>query len=159
MNAARSSKTALVLVSIVASLCLVLALPGPALAQTSPASGQYVGEGADTFAESAEQGTDAVNDAMAETASSSASPAASGEVSGEASVSPAGATSSNDADGDAQAGSGGAADANTDEGLGSIKELPDTGGTPLAALISGVLLVALGLMVRVVLQPWTNRDA
>lgn len=159
MNAARSSKTVLVLVSIVVSLYLALSLPGPALAQTSPASGQYVGEGAETFAESAEQGTDAVNDAMAGAASSSASPAASGEASGGTSVSPAGATSSNDTDGDARAGGGGAADADTDEGLGSIEELPDTGGAPLAALIPGVLLVALGLMVRVVLQPWTNRDA
>lgn len=100
MNAARSSKTVLVLVSIVVSLYLALSLPGPALAQTSPASGQYVGEGAETFAESAEQGTDAVNDAMAGAASSSASPAASGGTS----VSPAGATSSNDGDSDARAG-------------------------------------------------------
>jgi hypothetical protein len=131
---------ALVLALAVASL----APCAPASAQTGPASVQYVGESPETFAENAGPGTDAVNDAMAGTASS-ASSSASDEPSAS---SPAGAASSSDADVGTQTGGNGASASEGDEGLGSITELPETGGAPLAALGSGVLLMILGLTAR-----------
>ena len=134
---------ALVLALAVASL----APCAPAFAQTGPASVQYVGESPETFAENAGPGTDAVNDAMAGTASS-ASSSAPDEPSDEASAPPAGAASGSDAATGAQTEGNGASDTEKDEGLGSITKLPETGGAPLAALGSGVLLTILGLTAR-----------
>jgi hypothetical protein len=108
---------------------------------------QYVGESPETFAENAGPGTDAVNDAMAGTASS-ASSSAPDKPSDEVSAPPAGAASSRDADVSAQTGGNGASVSEADEGLGAITELPETGGAPLAALGSGVLLTILGLTAR-----------
>ena len=102
MNTRQRLTTALVLVLAMASLVPCT----PALAQSGPASEQYLGESPETFADNTEPGTDAVNDAMSGTASS-ATPSASDD----ASASPAGGTSSSEADGDGddQTGSGGAA--------------------------------------------------
>lgn len=124
-----------------------------------------VGDGPCAAADNVGQGTAAVNDAMTGT-TSSASASASGETStspgavasksikpasNEASASPGGPTSGSSADENEAAGSDGAADgetANAGEGLASITELPRTGGTSPATLLSGVLLVTLGLAIR-----------
>ncbi len=124
------------------------------------------------------QGTDAVNDALAGSsstksaatgdlasdASASSVPASGASASGSA---PAG-IASGDVAGDTATGSTGtgnpetgvaatgsipagvpeAAGVASEEGPASITELPETGGSPFATLISGVLLVTLGLMVR-----------
>lgn len=133
MNVPLRLTTALFLV-----LVMVAFVPcAPALAQTSPAEAQYVGESAEDFADNAGPGTDAVNDAMSGTASS-ASPSASDG----ASASPAGVPSSSDADGGSQTGD----DTDTEGGSGSITRLPETGGAPLAALGSGILLAVFSLI-------------
>ena len=145
--------------TIFASLTMLCLLCAPAPAQSSPAASQYqgggsgycppgslciqsLGDGADDLSENAEQGTDAVNDAMAGTASSVSSSA-----SEEASAPPASAASGSDADGDSRTESEGAPGAGTGKGLGSITRLPETGGAPLAALGSGMLLAS-GLVLR-----------
>ena len=81
-------------------------------------------DGADDFSKNAGEGADAVNEAMQEPESSpSADATAAGSVPPEGG--PAGA----------EAG-----------GLGGITSLPETGGAPLAALGSGILLAAFGLI-------------
>ncbi len=126
-------------------LCLLCA---PALAQGSPSAAQYqgggsgncssdslcvqsLGDGADDFSENAEQGTEAVNAAMADASAADAS-----AVSGDTSA-PAAASSS-----------AGSPAAYEDEAPGGITALPETGGASFAALGSGILLAALGLMTR-----------
>ncbi len=126
-------------------LCLLCT---PALAQSSPSAAQYQGggsgycppsstciqslaDGADDFSENAERGTGAVNDAMAD-----ASAADTSAVSGDASA-PAAASSS-----------AGSPAAYEDGGPDGITSLPETGGAPFAALGSGILLAALGLIAR-----------
>ena len=155
MSARQRLTTALVLV-----LALVSVVPcTPAPAQTGPTSVQYVGESPETFADNTEPGTDAVNDAMSGS-TSSATPSASDD----ASASPAGGTSNSDADrdGNSQTGSVVAADAGNEaleepeasanaaseegEAPASITRLPETGGAPLAALGSGLLLATFGLV-------------
>ena len=126
-------------------LCLLCA---PALAQSSPSAAQYqdggsgcppssttcvqsLADGADDFSENAERGTSAVNEAMADASAADAS-AVSGDTSAPAAVSS----------------SAGSTAAYEDEGPGGITALPETGGASFAALGSGILLVALGLMTR-----------
>lgn len=132
--------------TLVVVLAMVSLVPcAPAIAQTGPATGQYLGESPETIADNTEPGTDAVNDAMSGT-----TPSATPSASGEASASPAGDTSGSEVDGDgnAQTGSGGTASASTGKGLDSITELPETGGASLVALGSGLLLAMFGLMAR-----------
>lgn len=129
--------------TLVVVLAMVSLVPcAPAIAQTGPATEQYLGESPETIADNTEPGTDAVNDAMSGTAPSSATPSASGE----AAASPAGDPSGSEVDGNAQTESGGTASAGTGKGSDSITELPETGGAPLAALGSGLLLALFGLM-------------
>ena len=134
---------------IFATLTMLCLLCAPASAQSSPSASQYQGggsgycppnslctqslvDGADNFSENAERGTDAVNEAM-----EGASPAADASaVSGDASAPPGPAS----AEGSPAAYEGG--------GPVEITVLPETGGAPLAALASGVLLTAFGLMAR-----------
>jgi len=127
---------------IFASLTMLCLLCAPALAQSSPSADQYQGgsgycppgstciqslaDGADDFSENAEQGTDAVNDAMGAVSASA--------VSGDASASPAS--------------SAGSPAANEEGVPGGITKLPETGGASLAALGSGILLAASGLVAR-----------
>ncbi len=130
---------------VFASLTMLCLLCAPALAQSSPSADQYQGggsgycppgstciqslaDGADDFSENAEQGTGAVNDAMGAVSASA--------VSGDASASASPASS---------AGS----PASYEGGVpGGITKLPETGGASLAALGSGMLLAASGLVAR-----------
>ena len=117
----------------------------PALAQGSPSAAQYqgggsrycppnttcaesLGDGADDFSENAEQGTGAVNDAMEGVPSNASA------ISSDAST-PA-----------APAFSAGGPAAHETGGPDGITALPETGGASLAALGSGMLLTAFGLM-------------
>lgn len=125
-------------------LCLFCA---PAPAQSVPSAAQYeggsgycppnrmcvqsLGDGADAFSDNADRGTDAVNQAMEEPEAST------GASTGASAVSVAPASTESDS------GSGEAA-----VGPGGITQLPETGGAPLAALGSGMLLVTLGLAAR-----------
>ena len=143
---------------VFASLTMLCLLCAPTLAQSSPSASQYEpcppGSDSDACAassvddsvrdvvENAEQGTDAVNDAMDDAAEGSASASASPEAvlatkiaaSPEAAPSPGpDATQGSEAPGGEP---------------GSITELPETGGAPLAALGSGALLMILGLTAR-----------
>jgi hypothetical protein len=128
---------------IFASLTMLCLLCAPALAQSSPSADQYQGggsgycppgstciqslaDGADDFSENAEQGTGAVNDAMGAVSASA--------VSGDASAAPAS--------------SAGSPASYEGGGPGGITKLPETGGASLAALGSGILLVASGLVAR-----------
>lgn len=106
------------------SLALLLALCTPALAQSSPADAQYVGEAPGTFADNTGQGTDAVNDALAGSASSTT----------------ASATSTGGGD-DAE-------DTDHNGDLDSITELPETGGIPPALAGVALLLVAVSITRR-----------
>ena len=135
---------------IFASLTMLCLLCAPALAQSAPSTAQYEGggsgycppgsycaqslaDGADDFSENAGEGADAVNEAMKE-------PEAAAVADPEASPST-----------DATAGSvppeGGPARAEAGGPVG-MTSLPETGGVSLAALGSGMLLAAFGLMVR-----------
>ncbi len=125
-------------------LCLLCA---PALAQSSSPAAQYQGgasgycppsstcvqslaDGADDFSENAGRGTDAVNEAMEDVPADAS--AATGVTSAPA----------------ASASSGESAAAYEDGGSGGITTLPGTGGASLAALGSGILLAAFGLIGR-----------
>lgn len=148
------------------SLALLLLLRAPALGQSpGAATVQYVGEAPATIADNTSRGTDAVNDALAgpayssssasgASASSAASAPAGGVSAGgmspgdAAEVDPATGSSATAGSGSVAAGDPEAAGVASEEGLASITELPETGGPPPAALISGALLVALGLMAR-----------
>lgn len=117
----------------------------PALTQSVPSTCQYeggpcptsaevqdLGDGADAFSENAGPGTDAVNEALGEPeASANASSVSPGSVESVASA-------------ESSSTEGGAA-SEEGEAPASITRLPETGGAPLAALGSGVLLVAFGL--------------
>lgn len=137
------------------ALLLVLAMVAfapCALAQSSSPAAQYQGggsgycppdsicaqslnDGADAFSENAGQGTDAVNGALkVSEASADASSAPPGSV---RSAAPATAGSSSP--------EGGTNEEGDPEGPGKVTELPETGGAPLAALGSGMLLVTFGL--------------
>ena len=135
---------------IFASLTMLCLLCAPTLAQSSsPSASQYepgtcppgspgslcaqsLADGADDFSENAGPGTDAVNEALGEPeASANASSVSPGSVESVASA------ESSSTEGDAASEEG--------EAPASITKLPETGGAPLAALGSGVLLVAFGL--------------
>ena len=126
-------------------LCLLCA---PALAQSSPAASQYepgtcppgstgslcaqsVADGAGDFSDNAGEGADAVNKTMKE-------PEAEAVADSEASPSV-------DSTADSIPPEGGPASAEAG-GSGGIKSLPETGGAPLAAPGSGILLAAFGLI-------------
>ena len=134
---------------IFASLTMLCLLCAPTLAQSSsPSASQYepgacppgspgslcaqsVADGADDFSENAGEGADAVNEAMQEPeAEAMADPEASPSADATAgSVPPEGGPAS------AEAG-----------GSGGITSLPETGGAPLAAQCSGILLATFGLI-------------
>lgn len=140
---------------IFASLTMLCLLCSPAPAQSSPSASQYqgggsghcpsgsicvqsLGDGADTFSGNVGQGTDALNEALeVSEASASASSAPAGSV--RSAASPTGGSSSTE---------GGTNEEGAPEGAVTITELPETGGAPLAALGSGLLLALLGLMAR-----------
>jgi hypothetical protein len=139
-----------------------LVLCVPALAQSSPPAGQYVdctsaaddvvecvgqstADGTEAAANNVGQGTDTVNDAMSGTISSSTGTPASARASASPDVAATG-SEANAADiASASEESGGKGERG---GPASITELPETGGAPLAALGSGVLLTILGLTAR-----------
>jgi hypothetical protein len=92
-----------------------------------------VADGADDFSKNAGQGTDAVNEALGEPeASANASSVSPG------SVEPVASAESSSTEGGAASEDG--------EAPASITRLPETGGAPLAALGSGILLVTFGLI-------------
>jgi hypothetical protein len=90
-----------------------------------------VADGADDFSDNAGEGADAVNQAMKE-------PGAEAVADSEASPSA-------DATADSIPPKGGPASAEAG-GSGGITRLPETGGAPLAAPGSGILLAAFGLI-------------
>ena len=138
---------------LTAALLLALAIAmfaphTPALAQSVPSTCQYetgpcpssaevqdLGDGADAFSENAGQGTDAVNEALdgpeASASAAGVSPNSVESVASAESSSPEGEAASEDG-----------------EAPASITRLPETGGASLAALGSGMLLVAFGLAAR-----------
>lgn len=128
---------------IFASLIMLVMLCAPALAQSAPSACQYrpgpcpsgatiqsLDDGADAFAQNGARGTDAVNDAMEDVPSPADAPA----VPGDASVPAAPADSEGSPAGYESGGPGG------------TTVLPETGGAPLAALGSGILLVVFSLI-------------
>ena len=136
---------------IFASLTMLCLLCVPTLAQSSsPSASQYepgtcppgspgslcaqsVADGADDFSKNAGQGTDAVNEALEKPeASANASSVSPG------SVEPVASAESSSTEGGAASEDG--------EAPASITRLPETGGAPLAALGSGILLVTFGLI-------------
>lgn len=135
MNGARVLNGMVSLISVMVALCLVVAPPSPALAQESSADVQYVGGGADDFADNTEQGTDAVNDALNDGEGASASPRAVLSAETGTSTDNSSSTEASETEDDG-------------EGLDSISELPETGGAPLLVLCAGVALLGCGLLVR-----------
>lgn len=174
MNVARSSIKVLVLVSMLASLCLMLALPSPAIAQGSPSASQYepgtcpapctaqtqsVDDSVQGLVDNAKQGTDAVNGAMddaveAPAASVSASPEAvlSAETGTGSSPDSPSSPDVGTADGETSEGGTGEGGTGEDGGEGEGPDattiLPETGGASPVFLGVGVLLVATGLLTR-----------
>ena len=106
---------------------------------------QSVEDGVEGMVDSAEKGTSAVNEAMGDAVEA---PASGSSASPEAAPSTETGASAGDA---SSPGAGTPGDGAT-EGLGSITALPETGGAPPGALVSSVLLVALGLLVRGVVR-------
>ncbi len=125
-----------------------------------------VGDGPCAAADNVGQGTAAVNDALTGTTSSASAASAPGEtpvppkdVASKSikpapdgtSASPGGAASGRGVDEDETATKDETANgeaASAGEGLASITELPKTGGAPPIMLLSGAMLVALGLAIR-----------
>lgn len=95
-------------------------------------------EGVESSAENVGQGTAAVNEALAESSASASASAGSEAAGTDSEEGSAGSSATEDL------GAGGAGR----EGLASITELPETGGSSVVMPVSGLLLVALGLALR-----------